>query len=53
MADMRQALTALGIGADRIRTELFGALPSITPGITGQAQQAPHQPDGPAGPVRW
>ncbi|HMD24857.1 MAG TPA: 2Fe-2S iron-sulfur cluster-binding protein, partial [Streptosporangiaceae bacterium] len=46
----RQALTALGIGADRIRTELFGALPSITPGITGQARRAPHQPDGPAGP---
>ena len=53
MADMRQALTALGIGADRIRTELFGALPSITPGITGQARRAPHQPDGPAAPVRW
>lgn len=52
MADMRQALTALGIGADRIRTELFGALPSITPGITGQARRAPHQPDRPA-PVRW
>ena len=50
MADMRQALTALGIGADRIRTELFGALPSVTPGITGQARRAPHQPDGPAGP---
>ena len=50
MADMRLALTAIGIEAGRIRTELFGALASITPGITGQARRAPHQPDGPAGP---
>jgi ferredoxin-NADP reductase/MOSC domain-containing protein YiiM len=50
MADMRQALTAIGIEAGRIRTELFGALASINPGITGQARRAPHQPDGPAGP---
>ena len=50
MADMRQALTAIGIEAGRIRTELFGALASINPGITGQARRAPHQPDGPPGP---
>ena len=50
MADMRQALTAIGIEAGRIRTELFGALAAINPGITGQARRAPHQPDGPAGP---
>ena len=50
MADMRQALTAIGIEAGRIRTELFGALAPINPGITGQARRAPHQPDGPAGP---
>ena len=48
MADMRQALTAIGIEAGRIRTELFGALAAINPGITGQARRAPHQPDGPA-----
>ena len=52
MADMRQALTAIGIEAGRIRTELFGALAAINPGITGQARRAPHQPDGPA-PARW
>ncbi|HEV2257162.1 MAG TPA: MOSC and FAD-binding oxidoreductase domain-containing protein [Streptosporangiaceae bacterium] len=50
MADMRQALVSVGIEPGRIRTELFGALPSINPGITGQARRAPHQPDGPAGP---
>jgi len=53
MADMRDALTAVGLGQDAIHTELFGALPSINPGITGQARKAPHQPPGPpeTGPV--
>ena len=49
MADMQQALTAVGIEPARIRTELFGALPSINPGLTGQTRRPPHQPAGPAG----
>jgi ferredoxin-NADP reductase/MOSC domain-containing protein YiiM len=49
MADMRQALTESGIDPARIRTELFGALPPINPGLTGQARRSPHQPDGPPG----
>jgi ferredoxin-NADP reductase len=49
MAGMQQALSTLGIGADRIHTELFGALAAITPGLTGQATRPPHQPPGPAG----
>ena len=49
MTDMQHALAALGIDPARIRTELFGALPSINPGITGQASRPPHQPPGPAG----
>jgi ferredoxin-NADP reductase/MOSC domain-containing protein YiiM len=49
MADMRQALTALGVGPDRIHTELFGALPSVNPGLTGQVRRPPHQPPGPPG----
>ncbi len=49
MADMRQALTALGVGPDRIHTELFGALPSVNPGLTGQTRRPPHQPPGPRG----
>ena len=53
MADMQQALTAVGIGPARIRTELFGALPSINPGLTGQARRPPHQPPGPPAPARW
>ena len=31
MTDMRDALTALGVDPAQIRTELFGALPSINP----------------------
>ena len=49
MTDMSEALTALGTDLAAIRTELFGALPTINPGLTGQARQAPHQPAGPAG----
>ena len=49
MADMQEALTAIGIDPARIRTELFGALPSTNPGLTGQARRPPHQPAGPPG----
>jgi ferredoxin-NADP reductase/MOSC domain-containing protein YiiM len=50
MADMQDALTVIGLGRAAIHTELFGALPSINPGITGQVRKAPHQPSGPPGP---
>jgi ferredoxin-NADP reductase/MOSC domain-containing protein YiiM len=49
MADMRDALTALGVGPAAIHTELFGALASINPGLTGQDARPPHQPPGPLG----
>ena len=49
MADMRDALTALGADLARVHTELFAALPAITPGITGQHAPPPHQPPGPPG----
>jgi ferredoxin-NADP reductase/MOSC domain-containing protein YiiM len=48
MTDMRDALTAAGLDAARIHTELFGALPSVNPGLTGQVRRPPHQPEGPA-----
>jgi len=48
MADMRGALTAIGLGQAAIRTELFGALPSVSPGIVGQPSRPPHQPPGAA-----
>jgi MOSC domain-containing protein YiiM/ferredoxin-NADP reductase len=47
MADMRDALIAVGLGPDRILTELFGAKPAINPGLTGQTRRPPHQPPGP------
>jgi ferredoxin-NADP reductase/MOSC domain-containing protein YiiM len=47
MADMHDALIAIGIDSARIHTELFGALPPVTPGLTGQTRQPPHQPPGP------
>ncbi|HEX3516657.1 MAG TPA: MOSC and FAD-binding oxidoreductase domain-containing protein [Trebonia sp.] len=50
MDDMRDALTAIGLDRAAIHTELFGALASINPGITGQVSKPPHQPPGPPGP---
>jgi ferredoxin-NADP reductase/MOSC domain-containing protein YiiM len=49
MADIRSALVALGIDSSRIHTELFGALPSINPGLTNRSRLAPHPPAGPPG----
>jgi ferredoxin-NADP reductase/MOSC domain-containing protein YiiM len=49
MTDIHDALAAMGIDPSRIHTELFGVLPSITPGLTGQTRPAPHQPAGPPG----
>lgn len=48
-AGMQRALTALGLDPASIRTELFSALPSINPGVTGQTAARPHQPPGPPG----
>ena len=45
MADMQEALAAIGIDPARIHTELFGAPPSTNPGLVGQT----HQPPGPPG----
>jgi ferredoxin len=49
MAAMQQALIEIGIDRARIFTELFGALPSINPGVTGRVRRAPHLPPGPPG----
>jgi ferredoxin len=46
MAAIRGALVTLGLKRARIRTEIFGALPPITPGIVGGARREPHQPRG-------
>jgi len=46
MADMRDALTALGVDPESIHTELFGAKPSTNPGVTQRASRPPHLPPG-------
>jgi ferredoxin-NADP reductase/MOSC domain-containing protein YiiM len=49
MADMQEALSALGIDPSYVHTELFSALPSINPGVIGQGRRAPHPPAGAQG----
>jgi ferredoxin-NADP reductase/MOSC domain-containing protein YiiM len=44
MAEMSAALAGLGIG--RVRTEIFGAAPALTPGIAAATAQPPHPPAG-------
>ncbi|HEX9041983.1 MAG TPA: MOSC domain-containing protein [Trebonia sp.] len=49
MAGMSAALAAYGMPAARIRTEVFGAGPAITPGIAPAAARRPHPPAGQPG----
>ena len=49
MDELRETLTGLGIARERIHTELFGALPSITPGLTDVRAVQPHPPAGEPG----
>jgi ferredoxin-NADP reductase len=49
MTDMAAALAGVGLGHGQIKTELFGAGPSLTPGIAAKAAVPPHQPAGAPG----
>ena len=49
MADVSAALISLGLDGGRVLTEIFGAAPSITPGIAAASSRPPHVPAGPAG----
>jgi ferredoxin-NADP reductase/ferredoxin len=49
MADISAALSAGGIEAARIHTEVFGAGPALTPGIAPAAARRPHPPAGQPG----
>ncbi|GAB3881467.1 MOSC and FAD-binding oxidoreductase domain-containing protein [Kibdelosporangium lantanae] len=49
MTAMREALVDLGVPADHVHSELFGALAPINPGITDVNLATPHPPDGPVG----
>lgn len=50
MAQVRGDLLAAGLDSARIHSELFGALPSIRPGVVSEVSgAAPHAPAGPVG----
>jgi ferredoxin-NADP reductase/MOSC domain-containing protein YiiM len=49
MTDVSDGLVAAGIDPAKIRTEIFGAAPSSTPGIAPAASRPVHAPAGPAG----
>ncbi len=53
MAEMREALAAVGVALDRIHVELFNGSESLTPGVVGAAPRAPHLPadDTGSGPL--
>jgi ferredoxin-NADP reductase len=53
MSDLTAGLAAWGIAPGRIHSELFGAGPSITPGIAVSPHRPPHPPAGTsdAGPL--
>jgi ferredoxin-NADP reductase/MOSC domain-containing protein YiiM len=47
MNDLTVGLAGLGVERDRIHTEMFGAGPSITPGVAASPSRPPHLPPGP------
>ena len=49
MADVCAALVGMGVDGGRVRTEIFGAAPSQTPGIAPAAARPPHPPAGEPG----
>ena len=46
MSDLSVGLAALDIAPDRIHTEMFGAGPSMTPGMAVSPRPPPHAPPG-------
>jgi ferredoxin-NADP reductase/MOSC domain-containing protein YiiM len=44
MADMKEALTALGVAPERVHVELFNGSESFTPGVVSAPTRAPHPP---------
>ncbi len=49
MTDMVDALATIGLRADHVHTELFGARSAINPGLADAPRAAPHQPPGVVG----
>jgi ferredoxin-NADP reductase len=53
MAEMKEALTTLGVAPERIHEEIFDGSESMTPGVVGAVTRAPHLPqdDANTGPL--
>ncbi len=49
LEDLQAGLKAWGVEASRIHVEIFGPAASLTPGVVGASDLAPHLPDGPQG----
>ena len=50
MHELPAALASAGLTSARIHTEIFGAGPALTPGLTNVAARPVHPPAGPPGP---
>jgi ferredoxin-NADP reductase/MOSC domain-containing protein YiiM len=48
MADMKEALTTLGLPAKRIHIEIFNGSEPLTPGVVSQTTRPPHLPENDA-----
>ena len=46
LADLTEGLTAWGVAADRIHSEIFAGVPSRLPGVVSTTPLIPHQPEG-------
>ncbi len=46
MADMQQALGAIGVAPQQIHIEIFNGGESMTPGVVSTATRTPHLPEG-------
>src|SRR5262249_4267009 len=48
MAEMKEALSTVGVAPERIHVELFNGSESITPGVAGVSTRAAHLPENDA-----
>ena len=53
MADVRQALIALGVAPSRVHTEVFGTLAPINPGVVVHPPGHPTRRRARSGRDRW
>ena len=49
MADLSAGFAGWGVSSNRIHTEIFGAGPSLTPGVAATPRKPPHLPTAPVG----